>query len=198
MTGAPSYGHESDGRRLQRLVARERAGARRRGRVGRDRVVAGGALRPRGQMSRGRRSASLATAGRHVDRQRPSAPATEVHVVGTDSPADWTNESGAQKPACPLVLCTTRSSDCIRRGDERDGTQCAPAHAGEHAGNCVGSISGGPVYGQVGPPPPSLPRAPPASPPQMRLRDAARAGGRVRERVQAGHAELARPARPPA
>jgi hypothetical protein len=33
-------------------------------------------------------------------------------------------------------------------GTSDDGTQCEPAHAGLHAGKTVGSMMGGPVYGQ--------------------------------------------------
>ena len=46
----------------------------------------------------GKREASPAIAGRHVERQRPSDPATEVHVGGTPLPAVEVMESGAQNP----------------------------------------------------------------------------------------------------
>jgi hypothetical protein len=43
-------------------------------------------------------------AGKHVERQRPSAPAIDVHVGDTACPSDWMNVSGAQKPGVPLLV----------------------------------------------------------------------------------------------
>ena len=77
------------------------------------------------------------------------------------------NVSGAQKPGVPLLV-QLASSDWSAIGTSEAGTQCAPLHVGLHAGNCVGSMSGGPVYGHAGPPPPSPDvRLPPS--PQMTL-----------------------------
>src|SRR5580658_11144600 len=82
--------------------------------------------------------------GRQGERQRPSAPATDVHVWGTDSPALEEIESGVQKP--PAHAASLDWSDI---GTSDDGTQCAPAHAGLHAGKTDGSMMGGPVYGHI-------------------------------------------------
>jgi hypothetical protein len=82
--------------------------------------------------------------GKHTDRQRPSAPATEVQVGGTALPKDSMNVSGVQNPA-PAPDPHAASSDCSAAGTSADGTQWAPMHDGEHAGNDEGSMSGGPV-----------------------------------------------------
>ena len=82
--------------------------------------------------------------GRQGDRHRPSAPATDVHVGGTPSPAVSVIESGAQKPPGQVA-----SLDWSAIGTSDDGTQWAPPHAGVQAGNTVGSMIGGPLYGQV-------------------------------------------------
>jgi hypothetical protein len=80
--------------------------------------------------------------GRQGDRQRPSDPATDVHVCGTPSPAVSVIESGAQKPPGHVASFDWSAADTSDAG-----TQCAPAHAGAHAGNTEGSMIGGPVYG---------------------------------------------------
>src|SRR5207244_12645912 len=87
------------------------------------------------------------SAGRQVERHRPSEPATDVHVLGTPSPPVDVIASGAQKPGCPL-LEHAASCDCSAVGTSDAGTQCAPAHAGVHGGKMPGSMTGGPEYGQ--------------------------------------------------
>jgi hypothetical protein len=49
-------------------------------------------------------------------------------------------ESGAQKPPGHVA-----SWDWSAIGTRDEGTQCAPAHAGLHAGKVLGSMMGGPV-----------------------------------------------------
>jgi hypothetical protein len=84
----------------------------------------------------------------HVERHRPSAPAIDVHVGGSPSPAVWMTVSGAQKPGPASVVQVARS-DCSAAGTRELETQWAPAHAGEHCGNVLGSMMGGPVYGHA-------------------------------------------------
>ena len=67
----------------------------------------------------------------------------DVHVGGTPWPPVLVTESGAQKPPGHAASC-----DWSAIGTSDVGTQCEPAHAGLHAGNPLGSMMGGPVYGQ--------------------------------------------------
>src|SRR6185312_137293 len=99
---------------------------------------------PAAHTSSGSCAASLPTGGRQVDRQRPSAPAIDVHDVGTNCPPDVINGSGTQKP--PVQVCR---SACSPAGTFAAGTQCAPLQAPSHAGNVDGSTTGGPVQGQL-------------------------------------------------
>ena len=96
---------------------------------------------PTAQPAVGRSAACAATNGRHVDKQRPSAPAIEVHELGTEVFAVAMMESGAQMPAPSSQLA---NSDCWACGTSELAAQCAPAHAGEHAGREDGSMIGGP------------------------------------------------------
>jgi hypothetical protein len=54
------------------------------------------------------------------------------------------SESGAQNPPGHAASC-----DCSAAGTRDAARQWEPAHAGEHAGNVVGSTMGGPVYGHA-------------------------------------------------
>src|SRR5262249_57988205 len=71
------------------------------------------------QTSAGRRSAFSAIEGRQVDRQRPSAPATEVQVLGTKLPAVAMSGSGAQKPPVHVAR-----SGCSAAGTGAPRPQC--------------------------------------------------------------------------
>src|SRR5262245_39197702 len=82
--------------------------------------------------------------GRHVDTQRPSAPAIEVHVGGTKWFAVEITGSGRHKPFGQVASFARWSA-----GTKSVGTQCAPPHAGLHAGNVFGSATGGPFHGHV-------------------------------------------------
>ena len=130
-------GAVDDGRRLGGLVAGERAGAGGRRGVGRHRVVAGRAdARPRrrcpaeGRPPRPGRPAGTSTGS------APRRPRRTCTSAARPAPSDWMNVSGAQNPgrrAQQLASC-----DWSAAGTSAAGTQCAPLHAGLHAGNCVG------------------------------------------------------------
>src|SRR5438309_1675046 len=109
---------------------------------------------PSAQTSFGSCAASAATGGRHVDKQRPSAPATDVHDFGTKFPPVAMSLSGAHSPAAPPLAVHLSSSPCCAAGTLDAGRQCAPPHAGAHASSDVGSMSGGPTYGHMPPPSP--------------------------------------------
>ena len=144
MTGGPVYGHvKIVGGSTGLSHASEHAPVAARGSVAVG--LKHGAQRSfEAHVARGRRPACAAIAGRHVERQRPSAPAIDVHLGGTLSPPLDVTESGAQKPAF-APLPHDASCDCCDAGTSDAGTQCAPPHAGAHAGKMLGSITGGPV-----------------------------------------------------
>ena len=95
---------------------------------------------PSAHVAFGNTSASAATAGRQVEMQRPSAPATDVHVAGTPLPPLAMKLSGVQKPPSHAASCA-----CCATGMSDEGTQRAPPHTGLQSGNTIGSIMGGPV-----------------------------------------------------
>src|SRR5438094_55163 len=64
----------------------------------------------------GSRSFLDATSGMHVDRHRPSEPATDVQAGGTPFPPVATSESGAQNPAAPSLLGHLVSCACCAAG----------------------------------------------------------------------------------
>src|SRR5262245_13635772 len=89
------------------------------------------------------------TAGRQLDRHRPSAvvPAKAKQPGGSKFPAVEMMESGAQK-LDPSLQCA--SCDCCAGGTYWAGRQWASVHAPPaHDGRIAGSITGGPVHGQV-------------------------------------------------
>jgi hypothetical protein len=95
---------------------------------------------------------SEATRGMHVERHRPSEPATDVHEGGSPSPPEAMNGSGTQYPSSPPspppsgpAVGHRVSWDCSAAGTSEPGTQCDPAHAGVHSAKLVGSIFGGPT-----------------------------------------------------
>jgi hypothetical protein len=84
--------------------------------------------------------------GRHVEMQRPSAPATEVHVGGTKWLADEMMGSGVQKPPPAHAW----SSFCCAAGTSDAGRQCAAEQVLDaHEGKSVGLMMLGPLYGQA-------------------------------------------------
>src|SRR5262249_8808068 len=117
---------------------------------------------PASQVSCGSCAACAATDGKQVDTQRPSAPATDVHDLGTKLPPVSISLSGAHNPAMPSLVVHLSRRPCCAEGTLDAGRQCAPPHAGAQSPNELGSSSGGPTYGHI-PPPSSLPPAP-ASP----------------------------------
>src|SRR5438105_13118800 len=78
---------------------------------------------PAPHTSLGRSDACDATAGKHTDVQRPSAPATEVQVLGTKLPPVLIRSSGAQKPEPPPEAVQGESSDCCAAGTTDAGRQ---------------------------------------------------------------------------
>ena len=92
--------------------------------------------------------------------QRPSAPATEVHDLGTKLPPVAISLSGVHSPATPPLAVQLSSRPCCAAGTLAAGRQWAPPHAGAQASNETGSSSGGPTYGHM--PPPSSPLVPPS------------------------------------
>src|SRR5438045_7769293 len=86
--------------------------------------------------------------GRHSDKQRPSTPAIELHVLGTAQLSDEMSESGAQNPAlAPLPHGASRA--CCAGGISAAGKQCAPAQVGEQPSSLFGSTTAGLVHPQV-------------------------------------------------
>src|SRR6185369_3291303 len=138
-TGGPVHGHMSTtgglaGWSHERLHAPV-------GAVGSDAVglKQGAHFSPSAHTSFGSCAASAAIGGRHVDKERPSAPAIDVHDFGTNLPPVEISGSGTQKP--PVHVW---SSACSDAGTFAAGTQCALLHAPSHAGKVDGSTTGGP------------------------------------------------------
>src|SRR5215831_7785988 len=71
---------------------------------------------PAPQTSVGKSWALLATSVRHVDRQRPSTPAIELHDFGTELPLDAMIGSGAQRPGAPPLAGHALKSACCAAG----------------------------------------------------------------------------------
>ena len=116
---------------------------------------------PSSQVSFGSCAACAATDGKQVDTQRPSAPATDVHVLGTKLPPVSISLSGAHSPAEPSLAVHVSRRPCCAAGTLDAGRQWAPPHAGAQSPNDVGSSSGGPTYGHMPAPASSL-AAPPS------------------------------------
>src|SRR5581483_3198043 len=76
-------------------------------------------------------AACAAIGGRHDGRQRPSAPATDEQVLGTNLPPDSMNVSGAQKPP-PVHIA---NSDCCAAGTSALGRQWPQPHAAKVFGS---------------------------------------------------------------
>ena len=95
---------------------------------------------PSSQVSFGSCAACAATDGKHADTQRPSAPATEVHVLGTKFPPVAMSLSGAHSPAAPPLAVHVSSRPCCAAGTLDAGRQCAPPHAGAQSSSDVGSM----------------------------------------------------------
>jgi hypothetical protein len=104
----------------------------------------GAQIVPLGHVDCGRSLALAAMSGRQVDTQRPSAPASDVHVGGTKLLPVAMTGSGRQYPFGQVESLARWSAGTISAD-----TQCAPPQAGLHGGNAVGSTTFGPVQGQV-------------------------------------------------
>src|SRR4051812_29041811 len=109
---------------------------------------------PASHTSTGSCDACAATDGKHVDTQRPSAPAIDTHDLGTKLPPVAISLSGAHNPSAPVLVVHLSSRPCCPAGTLADGRQCAPPHAGAQSPNEFGSSSGGPTYGHMPPPSP--------------------------------------------
>src|SRR5262249_11421633 len=79
-----------------------------------------------------------------VERQRPSAPAIDVQVAGTQLLSVRMMLSGAQKPPGHAA-----STFCSSAGTKSAGRQWAPLHAGAQSGSLAGSMTAAPSHGQL-------------------------------------------------
>ena len=167
--GGPVYGHVMTVGGFAGLShASEQAPGRRRG-IGGDGVVAGRAALARGAhvLRQDVRLGRDLPAGRSTG-SAPRRPATDVHVWAAACPSDWMNVSGAQKPGRPVAHAARELRLVGRRDERRPARSARRCTRGCTPGTASDSMSGGPVYGHVGPPPPSpAVRLPPS--PQMTL-----------------------------
>src|SRR5262249_12049733 len=88
-----------------------------------------------------------ATAGRQLERHRPSAPAIDTQDWGTPPPTAAMMGSGTHSPA-PLSAVVQAPGDSGRPGSSSVGTQWEPLQVGLHPAKTVGSNTAGPVQGQ--------------------------------------------------